>query len=78
MTNKIIQGNCLEELPKINKSLNGKFIIVTDPPFNIGYHYNDYKDNLGEKEYYKMLQEVFKVAGGGWTICSYSLPGRNI
>ena len=58
--NKVIQGDCLEELPKINKQLGGKFIIVTDPPFNVGYHYNDYKDNMGTDEYYQMLQEVFQ------------------
>jgi len=42
LTNKIIQGNCLDILPTIK----GKFVIVTDPPFNIGYHYNDYKDKI--------------------------------
>lgn len=30
-------------------------IIVTDPPFNIGYHYNTYKDNLKEEEYLEGL-----------------------
>lgn len=60
MNKYIINGDCLEELPKINKLLDSKFIIVTDPPFNIGYHYNEYKDNLGSDEYYLMLQEVFQ------------------
>ena len=36
-----------------------KPIIVTDPPFNIGYHYNEYSDNLEEEEYYELLEEVF-------------------
>ena len=54
---EIIQGDCLDILPTIQ----GDFVIVTDPPFNIGYHYNDYKDNLGADEYYKMLNDVFGV-----------------
>lgn len=34
---------------------NKNCIIVTDPPFNIGYHYNTYKDNLEEEEYLEGL-----------------------
>ena len=33
-------------------------IVVTDPPFNIGYHYNSYKDKMTDTEYYKMLAEL--------------------
>jgi len=54
--NKVIQGDCTEILPTIKED----FIIVTDPPFNIGYHYNDYSDNMGADEYYEMLQSVFQ------------------
>jgi len=53
---RIIIGDCRDILPTIK----GKFIIVTDPPFNIGYHYNDYNDNMGADEYYEMLQSVFQ------------------
>jgi DNA modification methylase len=56
--NKIICGDCLEELAKIK----GDFVIVTDPPFNIGYHYSNYKDNMEEGEYYSWLAEVFKFS----------------
>ncbi|MGC9193754.1 MAG: DNA-methyltransferase [Thermoplasmata archaeon] len=56
MNEGVIQGDCLDILPTIT----GKFIIVTDPPFNIGYHYNSYNDNLRADEYYKMLGEVFR------------------
>ena len=55
MKNQVIKGDCLEILPTIQ----GDFIIVTDPPFNIGYHYNSYNDNMGPYEYYEMLREVF-------------------
>ena len=53
--NQVIQGDCLEILPTIKED----FILVTDPPFNIGYHYNSYNDNMGADEYYEMLGEVF-------------------
>lgn len=57
----LIEGNCLEELPKISKQLD-KWVIVTDPPFNIGYHYKTYKDKMPEQEYYEMLAEIFSYA----------------
>lgn len=37
-----------------------KGIVVTDPPFNIGYHYGTYKDKMDEKEYYRMLAELIE------------------
>ena len=36
-------------------------IIVTDPPFNVGYHYGSYKDNMDEMEYYKMLSDLIRL-----------------
>jgi site-specific DNA-methyltransferase (adenine-specific) len=33
-------------------------IVVTDPPFNIGYHYDKYNDRMGEEEYYSMLADL--------------------
>lgn len=50
------QGNCLEEIKEIYEK---DICIVTDPPFNIGYHYKTYKDRMKEEEYYAMLKEVF-------------------
>lgn len=58
---KLIHGDCLEHLPRIQKEVE-KMIIVTDPPFNVGYHYNDYTDNMGADEYYEMLQTVFSYS----------------
>lgn len=52
---KLIQGDCLEEMSNIS----GKLIIVSDPPFNIGYKYKSYKDNKKEDEYYEWLYEIF-------------------
>jgi DNA modification methylase len=56
---KLILGDSLEELPKINVA-EKRFVIVTDPPFNVGYHYNHYQDNMDPDDYYKMLGSVFQ------------------
>lgn len=58
MENVVIKGNCLDVLPTIK----GDFIIVTDPPFNIGYHYNNYKDKIKESDYYNLLKNVFSFS----------------
>jgi DNA modification methylase len=36
-----------------------KSIFVSDPPFNIGYHYDTYDDNMTEDDYYTFLSDVF-------------------
>lgn len=36
----------------------GNVIIVTDPPFNIGYHYKEYNDNMIEDDYFAMLVDI--------------------
>ena len=33
-------------------------VVVTDPPFNIGYHYKDYHDRMDESEYFGMLKKI--------------------
>lgn len=30
-------------------------VVVTDPPFNIGYHYNKYEDKINETDYWNMI-----------------------
>ena len=30
-------------------------LIITDPPYNIGYKYSQYKDKMNEEEYMKMF-----------------------
>lgn len=61
---KIINMNCLDymksqEFQQIVKTR--KVVIVSDPPFNIGYHYKGYKDKLKDSDYYSMLKEVFTM-----------------
>jgi DNA modification methylase len=69
MSIDLIYGDCLKELPRIIKNLKDRFIIVTDPPFNIDYHYNDYQDNLEEGAYYEMLGNIFQY--GQFVIIHY-------
>lgn len=33
-------------------------IVVTDPPFNVGYHYDGYGDRMGRTEYMSMLVSI--------------------
>lgn len=67
---KLCNDNCLDLLPCI-LSNNKKFIIVTDPPFNIGYKYKAYKDNLKEREYLDMLKKVFLIKDIPFVIIHY-------
>ena len=60
----IINANCLDymksqEFQELTKKR--KVVIITDPPFNIGYHYNSYKDKMKNDEYYEMLKQVFTM-----------------
>lgn len=59
---KLYNCNCIDflnskECDELFK--NRKVILVTDPPFNIGYHYKTYKDRLKENEYLTWLKEIF-------------------
>lgn len=36
-------------------------VVVTDPPFNIGYHYDGYKDKMDDTEYMNMLTDILKM-----------------
>lgn len=48
---KLYNADCREILKQLPK--DKKYCIVTDPPFNVGYHYNTYKDNMKEEEYFE-------------------------
>lgn len=37
-----------------------KIVVVSDPPFNIGYRYKTYKDKMDEEDYYTMLEFFFR------------------
>jgi DNA modification methylase len=52
----------------MNKIINADFrefdypkgITITDPPYNQGYHYKDYKDKLNENDYVDLLSSIKK------------------
>lgn len=48
--------DCLFDIIKDNEHRD--IVIVTDPPYNIGYKYNSYHDKLNEQEYYDMLSDI--------------------
>lgn len=54
--NQIINADCMDIMKFLDKD---KCILVSDPPFNINYHYNTYSDNLEEDEYYNWLVDIF-------------------
>jgi len=51
-------GNNIEVLNELNLDYS-KCIFVSDPPFNIGYHYNQYNDKMNEDDYYNWLFDIF-------------------
>lgn len=54
-------GDCRDFLPygvDLMYSIGLKPVVVTDPPFNIGYHYDGYNDCMPESEYWFMLVSV--------------------
>ena len=57
--NKIIQGNCLELLKDYQDKCFD--LCITDIPFNVGWKYGEYKDNLSDEEYGNNCFEWFKA-----------------
>ena len=56
--NKIICGDCIEELKKISD--NTVTLLITSPPYNTkSIQYDNYDDNLSYKEYVEWLKFVF-------------------
>lgn len=53
--NKIYNGNALDYIDKIPDNA----YLISDPPYNQGYHYDNYKDNLEEQEYRDLLYNIF-------------------
>jgi len=49
MLNKIICGDCVKKLNKVNEPFAD--LIFADPPFNIGYKYDKYHDEVASDKY---------------------------
>ena len=62
-TNKIINGNCIEEMNKLPE--NSVDLLVTSPPYNVGIDYDTHNDRISMDEYWEFtknwLTEGFRV-----------------
>ena len=61
---KLFNADCLDLMQSrtfLDLIRGKKVCIVTDPPFNVGYHYNSYKDNMKENDYYNFLNKIFTM-----------------
>lgn len=52
----IYHGDCREILPQLPRGL-----MVTDPPYNVDYHYDEHDDALDEPEYWALLRDVLRM-----------------
>lgn len=58
---KIFNDDCLNVLHSqsfFDLIKGRKAVIVTDPPFNVGYHYGKYKDRMDEESYFEWLENI--------------------
>ena len=69
--NKIIAGDCVKLLSSLDEPVAD--LIFADPPFNIGYKYDTYKDNRKYEDYYQWTEEwmdacckALKPTGSFW------------
>ena len=67
--NEVYQGEAIELLKELPEGLTP--IMVTDPPFNIGYHYSGYSDRMRDEEYYSMLENAIAAVAGRAVIVHY-------
>lgn len=52
----IYHGDAREVLPGLPEG-----VVVTDPPYNVGYHYDSYVDRLSADEYAVLLRETLRL-----------------
>jgi hypothetical protein len=52
----IYHGDCRE----VMSSLPVDAVAMSDPPYNVGYHYESYGDNLPDEEYLLLLRSVLR------------------
>ena len=57
---ELINDDCRNVLSDIlEKYKDRNVIIVSDPPFNTGYRYKNYKDKMKEKDYIDFMSDIF-------------------
>jgi DNA modification methylase len=52
----IYHGDCREIVPQLPRGL-----MVTDPPYNVGYHYDEHDDSMPDSEYWAFLRDVLRM-----------------
>ena len=55
---RLYYGYCESLIPKLKTKPKNIDLALIDPPYNIGYKYNTYKDNLSWEEYYYQQKTV--------------------
>lgn len=58
---RVICGDCRDLLPDVVAGVENP-VIVTDPPFNVGYHYSGFNDRSDERDYWDLMAWVFTQA----------------
>lgn len=53
----IYNADCLDVLPQ----LEPVDLVLTDPPYNVGFSYGEYKDDLSEDDYLKFISLVWEM-----------------
>jgi DNA modification methylase len=53
---QIYLGDCRELMPCFPLAL-----VVSDPPYNVGYHYDGYRDDMAPEDYLSLLAMVFRA-----------------
>lgn len=76
----LILGNCIEKLKELEP--NSIDLVISSPPYNVGIDYDNYNDNLSEKDYWenthKWIKEVYRVVKIGGRICiNIPIMGNN-
>lgn len=59
-TEKILNGNCITEMNKLDESSID--LIVTSPPYNVGIDYDTHDDNLKMSEYWQFTKDWLTAA----------------
>lgn len=59
-TNKIINGNCIEEMNKLPE--NSVDLLVTSPPYNVGIDYDAIDDKMPMEDYWDFTKDWLSAA----------------
>lgn len=57
--NRIVCGDCLDELSMLGEGVAD--LVFADPPFNIGYEYDVYRDSVEAKEYRRWTKKWMRA-----------------